>query len=230
MRILVLFVLLISLAAAVTDVYTATPGFSMGSPKPGSIALRLDTNYLGLTLSNYSFSLTLTAYYVANSGPAGFVTTSASGLVTFSSPQIMEFSVDNSTAGCYDDPSNRILLCPWLAEQLTGPWVYGYAPVNGNPTQVLTIMSSTQRIDPTTNKLANFLGVAKPYAFACASSPCTSLNSVTPPVPISGNVSLTVRRRNICQKRCMAAWARLDVPAQETRMQCRRDCNVDRLN
>lgn len=193
MRTLVLFALLISLAAAVTDVYSATPGFVMGSPKPGSVSLRLDQNTLSLTLSNYSFSLSLSAYYVSNTGGSGFVTTSAAGRATFSSQQWIEFAVDNSTAGCYDYPANKVLLCPWLAEQLTGPWVYGYEPVDGTATQILTLLSSAQRIDPATGRLANFLGVSRPYAFACASAPCTTLNGQVPPVTLPSNGSMTVR-------------------------------------
>jgi hypothetical protein len=184
---LVLVVLLAALARA--DVFSASPGVLMASPLPASVKLRADLVALNYNISTSAVTVSLTTYFVMSSGPTGFVSASSTGTLMFSAPSLLEFALDNSTQSCTESSTNPVKLCPFLAEQLSGPWTFGAVPASG-ATTILVIEASTQRIDPSTNKYANFLGMIRPVAMNCMAPPCANLNAQ---VPQTQNSSFTVR-------------------------------------
>lgn len=191
----ILFILLFALLAlAAPDTYYATPGISMSTPAPASTKLRLDRLYMNMDIVASTFNMNASVYASLSGGQQGFlpVVTVAGGLF-FAAPQLITFTFDNIT-GCSQSATGRFVnLCPFMDEIMSGPWVFAFEPTSG-ATQQLTIESSQQRQDPSTGKLANFLGATSPFALTCLSVPCASLSTVVPSLP--SNPSFTVRYRS----------------------------------
>jgi hypothetical protein len=191
MRLLLLLLALV--AAALADTYSATPGVLMASPLPSSVKARLDLQYFDIDATTLAFATNITVYYQYNTGASGFARARAQGSVMFSAPQLIEFAFDNASSPCTEIGSSPLKLCPFLPEQLTGPWVFGAVPATG-ATTMLVIQSSTYRIDPATGKAANFLGATRPFAMACVTPPCADIAALVPPAPLPAQLNTTVRR------------------------------------
>jgi hypothetical protein len=185
-----LVVLLLFITLARADVFAATPGVLMASPLPASVKLRADSVSLTFNASSSDFTLSLSAFYQVNTGPTGFVTASVSGQLALSAPSLMEFALDNSTNSCSEPTNNKVRLCPFLAEQLSGPWAFGAVPSAGSTTE-LVILASTQR--------TNFLGMMRPIGMLCTTLPCVDMNALVPPAPVPSNSSFTVRADHFCR-------------------------------
>lgn len=178
MRCVLLLLLIIATAFSAVDIYYAAPGRPMVSPLPASTKLTINNVYLNLDIAAGTFSLNSSVYYTISGGASGYdpIVTVAGNLV-FLAPQLIGFSFDNVT-GCTQIAA-PVKLCPFMDELLSGPWQMGFEPNTGATTSI-TILSSVQRVDPSTSKPINFLGSTVPFPMSCLSTPCSSIANAFP--------------------------------------------------
>lgn len=194
MRRLLLLSLLICICLAQNSTYVAVPGVPIRTFLPNTKLNWLNST-LNLDLTNgISYLQTYITGYNSTGYPVLFpkvtlvsdVTFGSSGTITFSYP-------DEGTAHCQQALSAPPL-CPYLVPLTTGTFTFGAKPNDlVSPTLKLTISQSNAVFDPATGLLRNFMGAQDAITFHCVGS-CAPLGPQVPPIQISGNASLNVRR------------------------------------